>query len=566
VLRGSCRRRWAAGVVVGAVVLVELVAPGGSDPGSAARWSFGSRSPAGAAEAGEAADPVTPAPDPAAARRRAAEEAVADARAHRRAAERALAQRAEATERAQRAALAVDPGVRTAEERIVTAVVARWEAGIALEQALAEADQAAAALRRHRAALVALRQEDRLVRRALAEARTRLDERTIRAYKHGSVAASTGWMLGAAREASSPGDLAAATKHLERLSEDGFADVELLEAVHGGVQSDLARATVRRHLAVLERDRTIGVVEEARAGHERASEAVVQAEVAAAARRADDDRAEARRLAVWQRALEAEAAAANRLEELRHRESVARRALEVTVTARTPDPDPDPDARRPRPETGPPATTDEGAPGAPAASDAGGPADGDDEDGEGSLEDRRQWLRSRHRALERGRALGDDARRADDAWVCPVADGRFVNDWGFPRSQLRRHQGTDVFAPQGTPVVSPVAGVVAALDTVDRFDGRRGFGGITVTIERGNERFYHAHLERIAAGLRIGDAVVAGSPLGAVGRTGNARGTPPHLHFGWYVDDVAVNPYASLALACGPWPRPEDIPGERPPA
>ncbi len=48
----------------------------------------------------------------------------------------------------------------------------------------------------------------------------------------------------------------------------------------------------------------------------------------------------------------------------------------------------------------------------------------------------------------------------------------------------------------------------------------------------------------------MGRRVEAGQALGTVGTSGNAVGTPPHLHLGWYVDDVAVNPYPTLALVC----------------
>jgi murein DD-endopeptidase MepM/ murein hydrolase activator NlpD len=45
-------------------------------------------------------------------------------------------------------------------------------------------------------------------------------------------------------------------------------------------------------------------------------------------------------------------------------------------------------------------------------------------------------------------------------WHCPVPGARLINDWGYPRSGGRFHQGTDMFADRGTPVYAPVAGVV----------------------------------------------------------------------------------------------------------
>ncbi|MGH8927824.1 MAG: LysM peptidoglycan-binding domain-containing protein, partial [Acidimicrobiia bacterium] len=44
------------------------------------------------------------------------------------------------------------------------------------------------------------------------------------------------------------------------------------------------------------------------------------------------------------------------------------------------------------------------------------------------------------------------------SWSCPIPGARFFNDWGFPRSGGRFHEGNDLFAPRGTPVVAPVTG------------------------------------------------------------------------------------------------------------
>jgi murein DD-endopeptidase MepM/ murein hydrolase activator NlpD len=108
-----------------------------------------------------------------------------------------------------------------------------------------------------------------------------------------------------------------------------------------------------------------------------------------------------------------------------------------------------------------------------------------------------------------------------------------------------------VFAPIGTPIHAVVDGTVVRVNRVDRFDGRHGLGGLTVSYEDDEgRRFYNAHLHQIPDGLDVGDEVEAGDVIGLVGRTGNARGTPPHLHLGVYVDDVAINPYPSLAVAC----------------
>jgi murein DD-endopeptidase MepM/ murein hydrolase activator NlpD len=81
-------------------------------------------------------------------------------------------------------------------------------------------------------------------------------------------------------------------------------------------------------------------------------------------------------------------------------------------------------------------------------------------------------------------------------------------------------------------------------------------GGLSVAIiGEDGIRYYGSHLLDVAEGLDPGDGVEAGAPLGHVGRTGNARSTPPHLHFGiskpttpddWQVRRGEVNPYDAL--------------------
>jgi murein DD-endopeptidase MepM/ murein hydrolase activator NlpD len=62
---------------------------------------------------------------------------------------------------------------------------------------------------------------------------------------------------------------------------------------------------------------------------------------------------------------------------------------------------------------------------------------------------------------------------------------------------------------------------------------------------------YYAHFERIGA-FTAGDVVVPGDILGYVGTTGNARGTPPHLHYGIYTpSDGAMNPWPLLSDDAG---------------
>ena len=92
----------------------------------------------------------------------------------------------------------------------------------------------------------------------------------------------------------------------------------------------------------------------------------------------------------------------------------------------------------------------------------------------------------------------------------------------------REHHGVDIFAPRGTPAV-------AALDARVSRVQKTGRGGNVVWLQPlfGNLRLYYAHLDTQA--VKPGQYVFAGETIGTVGNTGNARTTPPHLHFGVYV-------------------------------
>jgi peptidoglycan LD-endopeptidase LytH len=92
----------------------------------------------------------------------------------------------------------------------------------------------------------------------------------------------------------------------------------------------------------------------------------------------------------------------------------------------------------------------------------------------------------------------------------------------------RAHRGVDIFAARGTPVLAATDGWVTRVETTR-------VGGNVVWMQPlfGNMRVYYAHLHE--QWVEPGEFVLAGQPLGAVGNTGNAVTTPPHLHFGVYV-------------------------------
>lgn len=106
----------------------------------------------------------------------------------------------------------------------------------------------------------------------------------------------------------------------------------------------------------------------------------------------------------------------------------------------------------------------------------------------------------------------------------------------------RRHEGLDIFAPRGRPVRSASEGIVMRVGT-NRLGGK-----VVWVMGPGGQRHYYAHLERYA-GVRAGQRVEAGTVLGYVGNSGNARGTPPHLHYGIYTARGAISPYPLLTRA-----------------
>lgn len=117
---------------------------------------------------------------------------------------------------------------------------------------------------------------------------------------------------------------------------------------------------------------------------------------------------------------------------------------------------------------------------------------------------------------------------------------RVADTFGAPRGRDRSHAGVDIFAARGTPVRSTTRGVVVAVR-------EGGLGGRQVwVLGPARQRHYYAHLDDWAPGLAVGDIVLPGDALGEVGDTGNARGTPPHLHYGVYGEGGAIDPLPLL--------------------
>jgi murein DD-endopeptidase MepM/ murein hydrolase activator NlpD len=115
----------------------------------------------------------------------------------------------------------------------------------------------------------------------------------------------------------------------------------------------------------------------------------------------------------------------------------------------------------------------------------------------------------------------------------------------------RRHDAIDIMADHGTPVVA------AAPGKLEKLFFSKGGGGITAYVrsDDGKWLYYYAHLQDYAPGLKEGQVIKRGDPIGRVGVTGNSNPDGPHLHFAvyrmnpgekWY-DGTPVNPYPLLA-------------------
>jgi murein DD-endopeptidase MepM/ murein hydrolase activator NlpD len=136
--------------------------------------------------------------------------------------------------------------------------------------------------------------------------------------------------------------------------------------------------------------------------------------------------------------------------------------------------------------------------------------------------------------------------------VCPVqgavAGRDFSNDWGYPRAGGRFHQGNDIFAARGVPVVAVQDATIVRWNPPS---APTGLGGITVTYRTADgSEWYNAHLDTVAAGIAPGVSVSRGQTIGTVGQTGNARTTPPHLHLGRRQGGAWVNPWPTVAPVC----------------
>ena len=121
---------------------------------------------------------------------------------------------------------------------------------------------------------------------------------------------------------------------------------------------------------------------------------------------------------------------------------------------------------------------------------------------------------------------GVPIRLSSGRHVFPIdGEASFSDSFGAPRQNVSWHHGADIFAARGTPIVAVTAGTVSKV-------GWNSIGGNRLWLtDRSGDEFYYAHLVAFVRGLSDGDRVRPGQVLGFVGNTGDAAGTPYHLHF-----------------------------------
>lgn len=143
-------------------------------------------------------------------------------------------------------------------------------------------------------------------------------------------------------------------------------------------------------------------------------------------------------------------------------------------------------------------------------------------------------------------------------YVFPVyGDASFSDSWLAPRASTGKHLGTDIFAALGAPILAAADGTVFSV-------GWNRIGGWRLWLrDRQGNQFYYAHLAAYTPLARNGAEVRAGQVLGFNGNSGDAEGTPFHLHFEIHpvgllplgYEGGAVNPYDYLVA----WRRVADV-------
>ena len=160
---------------------------------------------------------------------------------------------------------------------------------------------------------------------------------------------------------------------------------------------------------------------------------------------------------------------------------------------------------------------------------------------------------AKKKAPKRRKAPRIQRRLTNQNYAFPVyGKADVADDFGAAR-QIGAHQGNDVFAPFGAPVLAAADGTVSRVGTLP-ISGNR----LWLTTDAG-DAFFYAHLSAFAPDAVDGRKVKAGTVLGFTGNTGDAEPTPPHVHFeihpGGQKKD-AIDPHAILLA----WQENRDVP------
>lgn len=116
-----------------------------------------------------------------------------------------------------------------------------------------------------------------------------------------------------------------------------------------------------------------------------------------------------------------------------------------------------------------------------------------------------------------------------------------VGEFGAGRNGGRSHQGFDILADCGTPLLAARGGRIRKVG----FDGRLYGYYVLINGRKTGERYFYSHL-LAPPPVRKGERIRTGERVGRVGRTGNAATTPCHLHFELRRSGRPVDPEPAL--------------------